>query len=74
MLITLERPDIQTPGDLANKRLMLEPGSNELLTYLHRYTRSRQWETLPYERGVQALLRGQADAISAYSTTEPFTL
>lgn len=24
--------------------------------------------------GVQALLRGQADAISAYSTTEPFTL
>lgn len=51
MLITLERPDIQTPGDLANKRLMLEPGANELLTYLHRYTRSRQWETLPYERG-----------------------
>lgn len=74
MLITLERPDIQTPADLADKRLMLEPGASELLTYLHHYTGSRQWATQPYERGVQALLAGEVDAISAYGTTEPFTL
>ena len=30
---------------------MLEPGSNELLTYLHRSTCSRQWETLPHDGG-----------------------
>ena len=74
VLLTLDRPDIRTPADLANKRLMLEPGSNELLTYLHHYTQTRQWNTLPYEQGVQALLTGKVDAISAYSSTEPFYL
>ncbi len=74
VLLTLDRPDIRTPADLAGKRLMLEPGSNELLTYLHHYTQTRQWNTLPYEQGLQALLTGKADAISAYSSTEPFVL
>ncbi|WP_429011899.1 diguanylate cyclase domain-containing protein [Aeromonas veronii] len=74
VLLTLDRPDIRNPADLANKRLMLEPGSNELLTYLSHHTRSRDWVTLPYKQGIQALLAGKVDAISAYSTTEPFYL
>lgn len=74
VLITLDRPDIRTPADLAGKRLMLEPGANELLTYLHHHTRDKTWETLPYAQGVQALITGQADVISAYSSTEPFAL
>ncbi len=74
ILLTLDRPDIRNPADLANKRLMLEPGSNELLTYLSHQTRSRDWVTLPYKQGIQALLAGKVDAISAYSTTEPFYL
>lgn len=74
VLLTLDRPDIRNPADLANKRLMLEPGSNELLTYLSHQTRSRDWVTLPYKQGIQALLAGKVDAISAYSTTEPFYL
>lgn len=74
VLLTLERPDIRNPADLANKRLMLEPGSNELLTYLTRHNERRDWVTVPYERGLQALLAGEVDAISAYSSTEPFYL
>ncbi|MCJ8236336.1 diguanylate cyclase [Aeromonas veronii] len=74
ILLTLDRPDIRNPADLANKRLMLEPGSNELLTYLSHQTRSRDWVTLPYKQGIEALLAGKVDAISAYSTTEPFYL
>ncbi|MGN5001401.1 hypothetical protein ACTG25_26340 [Aeromonas sp. 80P] len=52
---------------------MLEPGSQELL-YLNRHTPAGELDTLPYRQGLKALLAGQADAISAYSTTEPFYL
>lgn len=74
ILLTLERPDIRSPADLSNKRLMLEPGANELLTYLTKQTRTSNWVTIPYQRGVEALLAGEVDAISAYSSTEPFQL
>lgn len=74
VLLSLERPDILQPSDLAGKRLMLEPGSRELQVYLGRHAQPQSWTRLPYEQGLQALLTGQVDAISAYSTTEPFYL
>lgn len=74
VLLSLERPDILQPSDLAGKRLMLEPGSRELQVYLGRHAQPQSWTKLPYEQGLQALLTGQVDAISAYSTTEPFYL
>ncbi|ABK36769.1 diguanylate cyclase domain-containing protein [Aeromonas hydrophila] len=74
VLLTLERPDIRQPADLAGKRLMLEPGSQELQIYLNRHAPPGSWSKLPYEQGLKALLAGQVDAISAYSTTEPFYL
>lgn len=74
VLLSLERPDILHPSDLAGKRLMLEPGSRELQVYLGRHAQPQSWTKLPYEQGLQALLTGQVDAISAYSTTEPFYL
>ncbi|KFN21211.1 diguanylate cyclase domain-containing protein [Aeromonas bestiarum] len=74
VLLSLERPDILHPSDLAGKRLMLEPGSRELQVYLGRHAQPQSWTRLPYEQGLQALLTGQVDAISAYSTTEPFYL
>ena len=74
VLLTLERPDIRQPADLAGKRLMLEPGSQELQIYLNRHAPPGSWSTRPYEQGLKALLAGQVDAISAYSTTEPFYL
>ncbi|MEV3820604.1 diguanylate cyclase domain-containing protein [Aeromonas dhakensis] len=74
VLLTLERPDIRQPADLAGKRLMLEPGSQELQIYLNRHTPPGSWTKLPYRQGLKALLAGKTDAISAYSTTEPFYL
>ncbi|MFQ2387854.1 diguanylate cyclase domain-containing protein [Aeromonas dhakensis] len=74
VLLTLERPDIRQPADLAGKRLMLEPGSQELQIYLNRHTPPDSWTKLPYRQGLKALLAGKTDAISAYSTTEPFYL
>lgn len=59
VLLTLDRPDIRNPADLANKRLMLEPGSNELLTYLSHQTRSRDWVTLPYKQGFRHCWRAR---------------
>ncbi|WP_421160555.1 diguanylate cyclase domain-containing protein [Aeromonas dhakensis] len=74
VLLTLERPDIRQPADLAGKRLMLEPGSQELQIYLNRHTPPESWIKQPYRQGLKALLEGKTDAISAYSTTEPFYL
>lgn len=74
VLLTLERPDIRQPADLAGKRLMLEPGSQELQIYLNRHTPPESWIKQPYRQGLKALLAGKTDAISAYSTTEPFYL
>ena len=74
LLLTLDRPDIRNAADLAGKQLMLEPGSGELLTYLSKHIPARTWQVLPYDNGVEALLSGKVDAISAYSTTEPFYL
>ncbi|WP_321149826.1 diguanylate cyclase domain-containing protein [Aeromonas jandaei] len=74
LLLTLDRPDIRNAADLAGKQLMLEPGSGELLTYLSKHIPARTWQVLPYDNGVKALLSGKVDAISAYSTTEPFYL
>ncbi|MFM4948358.1 diguanylate cyclase domain-containing protein [Aeromonas dhakensis] len=74
VLLTLERSDIRQPADLAGKRLMLEPGSQELQIYLNRHTPPESWIKQPYRQGLKALLAGKTDAISAYSTTEPFYL
>ncbi|WP_324007298.1 diguanylate cyclase domain-containing protein [Aeromonas dhakensis] len=74
VLLTLERPDIRQPADLAGKQLMLEPGSQELQIYLNRHTPPESWIKQPYRQGLKALLAGKTDAISAYSTTEPFYL
>ncbi|MFQ2215020.1 diguanylate cyclase domain-containing protein [Aeromonas dhakensis] len=74
VLLTLERPHIRQPADLAGKRLMLEPGSQELQIYLNRHTPPESWIKQPYRQGLKALLAGKTDAISAYSTTEPFYL
>lgn len=75
VLIARERLANQSIHDLTGKRLMIEPQADELLAYLHQ-------EGVPLHRitqqahsfGVADLVAGRTEAISAYSTNEPFFL
>ena len=75
ILLAPYRGETQSLHDLLGKRLMLEPGAEELLAYL-------KSEGIPLERlqrqahslDFNDLIRGKTDAISAYSTTEPYFL
>ncbi|WP_298621722.1 diguanylate cyclase [uncultured Zoogloea sp.] len=76
-LVLLARREQAVPSvhDLIGKRVMLEPGADELLAYLRK-------ERIPVERlkfvehtyNPQSLINGEVDAISAYSSNEPYFL
>jgi diguanylate cyclase (GGDEF)-like protein/PAS domain S-box-containing protein len=76
-LVLLARREQAVPSvhDLIGKRVMLEPGADELLAYLRK-------ERIPVERlkfvehtfNPQSLIKGDVDAISAYSSNEPYFL
>jgi PAS domain S-box-containing protein len=66
---------LRSVHDLVDKRIMLEPHSEELLAYL-------KWEKVPLDRitrlphqfDTRALVQGQVEVMSAYSISEPFAL
>lgn len=76
-LVLLARREQAVPSvhDLIGKRVMLEPGADELLAYLRK-------ERIPVERlklvehtfNPHSLINGEVDAISAYSSNEPYFL
>lgn len=73
--LALKSSNIDTIHHLAGKRIMLEPHSAELLAYLKDESILMSTLTIiPHSFDVSALLQGQADVISAYSTDEPFVL
>lgn len=66
---------IQTIHDLIGKRVMLEPHSEEILAYLEgEGISSNQLITYPHSFDPTPLIQDQVDAMSAYSTDEPFLL
>ena len=75
VLLALESHGISHVHDLVGKKLLFEPGAEELQAYLIR-------EGMPMERfqlenrgfDERSFLNGTADALTAYSTTEPFLL
>lgn len=75
ILIVRRETQLQSIHDLVGKRVMLEPGADELLAYL-------RTERIPVERvkfvdhsySPQALIDGDVDAISAYASSEPYLL
>lgn len=75
VLIARRQGPVQSIHNLAGKRLMIEPQSDELLAYLKQ-------EGIPLESitqiehsfNPQDLIDGKVDAISAYVTNEPFFL
>jgi ABC-type nitrate/sulfonate/bicarbonate transport system substrate-binding protein len=65
----------QSIHDLAGKRIMLEPQSEELLAYLKREgIASGNIKLIKHNFSSKSLIDGSAEAVSAYSTVEPYQL
>jgi len=65
----------QNIHDLANKRLMVEPLSDELVAYLkHEGLPLDGFELVEYKHNIENFISGKVDAISAYITDEPWIL
>jgi ABC-type nitrate/sulfonate/bicarbonate transport system substrate-binding protein/predicted enzyme related to lactoylglutathione lyase len=76
-LVLVARKDAVVRGvtDLSGKRIMLEPQSEELLAFLRREGLPPDAVTLAeHSFDYRDLLEGRAEAISAYSTYEPYFL
>lgn len=75
-LVLLARGDtVQTVHDLAGRKVELVPHETELYAYLRREGLSRaRIQEVPSTFSVDSLISGRADAISAYSTDEPYAL
>jgi PAS domain S-box-containing protein len=66
---------IDSIHDLLGRRIMLEPQSDELLAYLQREgVPADRLLKVPHSHSTQELVNGEVDAISAYSSYEPFFL
>jgi ABC-type nitrate/sulfonate/bicarbonate transport system substrate-binding protein len=75
VLAVPRRTDTGSLHDLAGKRLMIEPGSAELLAYLKREgLDSSRFQRITNDFSVQDLVTGRADGMSVYTTDEPFEL
>ncbi len=60
---------------LKRKRIMVEPNSDELLAYLYKSgIKHEEIEVVEHSHTVDDLIDGNVDAISAYSSYEPFLL
>ncbi|OIO69941.1 MAG: hypothetical protein AUJ57_08715 [Zetaproteobacteria bacterium CG1_02_53_45] len=69
--------EYHTPADLRHKRIMLQVGyvSSEVLAVLKKFGLSESdYIRLPSSCDIQHLLDGKIDALSAYSTNEPYLL
>jgi diguanylate cyclase (GGDEF)-like protein len=75
VLITRQEPSMQSIHDLSSRRVMIRPTEGELIAYLQRegikLASIKQIET---SFNIQDLMAGKTDAVSAYSTSQPFTL
>lgn len=75
VLIARQQGSVQTIHDLAGKRLMIEPQSDELLAYLKQEGIPLASIThIEHSFNPQYLIDGKVDAMSAYVTNEPFFL
>jgi diguanylate cyclase (GGDEF)-like protein/PAS domain S-box-containing protein len=75
VLIALEKKSLQSIHDLNDKRIMIEPLSEELLAYLKREGIALDsLKLINHSFNISGLTEGKADAISSYLTNEPFAL
>lgn len=75
VFLVLRDGEIQSIDQLDGKRVMVEPQAAELYAYLQRERVDKnRLDILPHSFSANDLLDGQVDAMSAYSTDEPYTL
>jgi diguanylate cyclase (GGDEF)-like protein len=73
--VYIARDDVDNVHALVGKRVMQEAQGDELFAYLHKEgVRPDQLTLLPHNFSPADLLAGKVDAISAYSSDEPFEL
>src|ERR1700736_5959224 len=75
VILVARRADISSVSDLRGRTLMDAPGSDEIAAMLKR--EGVDYEALPrvdHQGDPRDLLAGRADAMIAYSTSEPFVL
>lgn len=66
---------VASADDLKGKRVMLEKHSEELLAYLHaQNVPESSFKIVPHTFTSDDLIHGMVDAMSGYSTTEPYVL
>ena len=75
VILVARRADIASVSDLRGRTLMDTPGSDEIAAMLKREGVDYQsMLRVPHEGNPRDLLAGRADAMVAYSTSEPFVL
>jgi diguanylate cyclase (GGDEF)-like protein/PAS domain S-box-containing protein len=75
VFLARQQGPVQAIHDLAGKRLMIEPQSDELLAYLkHEGIPLASISQIEHSFKPQDLIDGKVDAISAYVTNEPYFL
>jgi len=74
-LLSLSENHIKNVHDLAGKRVMLDPMTIEIMALLRAEgVTGAAIKTVPHEFSLDKLLNGNVDAVSVYSTTEPYQL
>ena len=75
VLLARSASGIGSVHDLVGKRLVLEQHAEELLAYLRKEgVAESSLHLMPHDFESDDLIKGEADAASAYSTDEPFAL
>ena len=74
-LVTQQISATDNIHDLSNKKLMLDPLADELVAYLsHEGITLDKFELVDHKHNVDKFIAGKVDAMSSYTTTEPFFL
>ena len=75
VLVARQTAPNQSVHDLVDKRIMVEPQTDELTAYLKREAIPLdRIERLPHSFSARDLIDGKVDAMTAYSTNEPYFL
>ncbi|MEN8169256.1 MAG: ABC transporter substrate-binding protein [Pseudomonadota bacterium] len=75
ILLTKQQNSTDSIHDLTNKHLMIEPLADEIVAYLnHEGLPLDKFSVIQRKHRIDDFISGKVDAMSAYTTTEPFAL
>lgn len=74
-LLTQQRSPTQNIHDLVDKHLMLTPQADEIVAYLNQEGMPlKNFKRVQYDYNIQDFVSGKVEALSAYTTDEPYLL